>query len=81
MIPDRAGLVRVRASFAGTVEFRVRAGEAVYPGRALVIVEGTREVETLSARNPGYVRELCVADGIDVAEGTLLLIVEEIVAS
>jgi len=81
VIPDRQGFVRVRASFPGSVDLRVRVGEAVYPGRALVIVEGAREVETLSARNPGYVREILVEDGVDVAEGTLLLIVEEIAVS
>lgn len=81
MIADRSGFVRVRAGFAGTVEFRVKVGDAVYPGRALVVVESDREVETFSARNPGYVRELCVADESDVEKGALLLMVEEIVAS
>ena len=81
MIADRAGLVRVRAGFAGSVEFRVKVGDPVYPGRALVVIESDREVETFSARNPGYVRELCMAEGADVEQGALLLTVEEIAAS
>ena len=77
MIADRQGQVRVRAGFAGTIEFRVAVGDPVYPGRALVIVESDTEVETFSARNPGVVRELSAADGADVEKGALLLIVDE----
>ncbi len=77
MIADRAGLVRVRAGFAGAVELRVRVGEPVWPGRGLVAVEGDREIETFSARNAGVVVEVCVADGAEVVAGTVLLLVDE----
>ena len=77
MIADRQGQVRVRAGFNGTIEFRVKPGDRVYPGRALVVVEGEREVETFSARNPGTVMELCAPDGSDVEKGALLVVLDE----
>lgn len=81
MIADRLGQVRVRAGFDGSVEFRVAVGTIVYPGRALVVIESDSEVETFSARNPGIVRELSVAEGADVVKGTLLLVVEETIVA
>jgi pyruvate/2-oxoglutarate dehydrogenase complex dihydrolipoamide acyltransferase (E2) component len=77
LIPDRQGQVRVRASFAGSVEYRVRVGESVWAGRALLVVEGDRAVETLSARNAGVIRELCVPEGTEVEKGALLLVMDE----
>ncbi len=71
------GQVRVRANFSGSVEYRVRPGESVWAGRALLVVEGEREVETLSARNAGVIRELCVAEGAEVEKGALLLVLDE----
>ncbi len=77
MLADRQGLVRVRAAFAGSVEYRVKVGEPVWAGRSLVMVEGDREVETFSARNPGVVLECTVAEGSEVAKGALLLVLDE----
>lgn len=77
MIPDRNRQVRVRASFAGDVELKVRRGQRVYASQTLVVVEGDRQLEELSARNPGVVLELLVPDGATVPEGALLLILQE----
>lgn len=76
MIPVR-GQVRVRASFDGEVEVKVEIGQRVYTGCPLVVVEGDREIETLSSRNPGSVREICVTDGTDVKKGDLLVVLDE----
>jgi biotin carboxyl carrier protein len=46
-------------------------------GRAMVVIEGDREIETLSARNAGVVREVLVNDGAPVKKGDLLVVVEE----
>lgn len=77
MIADRAGLVKVRAAFAGAVELRARVGEPVWPGRPLVAIEGDREIETFSARNAGTIEEICVAEGAEVEAGALLMILRE----
>ena len=76
MIPVR-GQVRVRASFDGEVEVKVMVGQRVYTGCALVVVEGEREIETLSARNPGSVREVCIRDGTEAKKGDLLIVLDE----
>lgn len=77
MLPNRNHQVRVRANFAGEVELLVAVGERVYPGQALVVVEGEREIERLSTRSPGSVAEVHVRDGEEVAQGALLLVVQE----
>jgi biotin carboxyl carrier protein len=77
MLPDRQGHVHVRASFAGTVELKVRAGERVEAGQSLCVVEGDKEIETLSARNAGVVREVAIRDGSDVEKGALILTLAE----
>lgn len=76
MIPVR-GQVRVRASFDGDVELKVALGQRVYTGCGLVVVEGDREIETLSARNAGSVREILVLDGATVKKGDLLVVLDE----
>lgn len=75
MLPDRNNLVRVRANFAGTVELKVRVGQAVERATPLVVVEGDTEIETLSAREPGTVVEVLVADGADVVQHQTLVVV------
>lgn len=76
MIPVR-GQVRVRASFDGEVEVKVTVGQRVYTGCGLVVIEGEREIETLSARNAGSVREILVRDGAEVKKGDLLVVLDE----
>ena len=77
MIPDRNRQVRVRAAFAGDVELKVRQGQRVRSGQTLAVVEGDTQLEELSARNPGMVLELLVADGATVPEGGLILVLQE----
>jgi multidrug resistance efflux pump len=78
MLPNRNNEVRVRASFDGEVELLVRPGERVYPGQALAVVEGEREVERLASRSPGSVTEVHVRTGQEVRQGALLLVIQEI---
>jgi biotin carboxyl carrier protein len=78
MLADREGQVRVRANFPGGVELLVRPGDTVYRGQGLVIVEGDREVERLSARKRAVVVEVKVKEGEEVAEGALLLVLREL---
>ena len=78
MLPNRNNEVRVRASFDGEVELLVRAGERVYAGQALAVVEGDREVERLASRTPGSVTEVLVRTGQEVRQGALLLVIQEI---
>ena len=78
MLPNRNNQVRVRANFDGEVEVLVKVGERVWPGQALVVVEGDREVERLASRTGGNVLEVHVRDGEEVRQGALLLVVQEI---
>jgi len=78
MLPDRRRQVRVRANFEGEVEVRVAVGDHVERGQPLVVVEGDIEIETLSARGPAVVQEVCVADGEEVAAAALLVVLQEV---
>jgi biotin carboxyl carrier protein len=78
MLPDRDGCVRVRANIAGEVEIRATVGQLVYSGQSLAVVEGEREIESLSVRKPSQVEEICVEDGSEVEAGTSLLVVREL---
>jgi len=78
MLPDRRRQVRVRANFPGEVELRVAVGDHVERGKALVVVEGDSEIETLSARGPAVVQEICVADGEEVLAAALLVVLQEV---
>jgi pyruvate carboxylase len=77
MLPDKNQLVRVRSSFPGEVELKVRVGDRVEHGQALVVVEGDVQIETLSARHPGTVVELCVAEGQAVDNQQLLVVLRQ----
>lgn len=81
MIPDRNRQVRVRASFAGDVELKVRRYQRVHAGQTLVVVEGDTQLEELSARNPAMVLELLVVDGASVPEGAVILVLQEDLAA
>ena len=63
---------------SGGVELLVRPGDTVYRGQGLVIIEGDREVERLSARKRAVVVEVKVKEGEEVAEGALLLVLREL---
>jgi biotin carboxyl carrier protein len=78
VLPDRNNQVRVRANFPGEVEVLVHVGDAIHAGQALVVVEGDKELERLSARNAGRVVEVLVRSGQDVAQGALLVVLEEL---
>jgi biotin carboxyl carrier protein len=77
MLPNRQNQVRVRANFDGEVELLVGLGERVLAGQALVVIEGTGQLERLSTRNPGTVAEVHIRSGDEVAQGALLLVVQE----
>ncbi len=77
MLPNRQLEVRVRANFDGEVEVLVKLGARVLPGQGLVVVEADRELEKLSARNPGRVIEVHARTGQDVQKGALLLVIQE----
>lgn len=78
MLPDRDGRIRVRASFAGWVEYRVKAGDVVLRGGGIAVVEGDVQLETLCARNPSRVLSLHAEDGSEVARDALLATIVEI---
>ena len=78
MIADRDGVTRVRANIDGEVEIRVRVGDKVIPRQALVVVEGTSQLESLSVSKPSEVTEILVPDGSAVRSGTAVLLVREI---
>ena len=78
MLPDREGRVRIRSNLSGEVEVRVEVGQTIYSGQILAVVEGDREIESLSVRKPSVVEEIVVETGTEVDAGTLLLTVQEI---
>lgn len=77
MLPDRKRQVRVRANAAGDVELRVKPGDRVERGTALVVVEGDDQIETLSARADAVVLSVHVEDGAEVEAATLLVVLQE----
>lgn len=77
MLPNRIGQVNVRANFDAAVELKVRKGERVGIGQALVTLEGDKEIEQLAARSPAVVVEVHVKEGDEVPKGTLLLVLQE----
>jgi acetyl/propionyl-CoA carboxylase alpha subunit len=77
MLPDRKRQVRVRANFAGDVELRVKPGDRVERGTALVVVEGEEQIETLSARGDAVVLSVHVEDEDEVAAAALLVVLQE----
>ena len=77
MLPDRRNQVRVRANFDGEVEVKVRPGQRVSRGTALVVVEGDAQIETLSARDDATVVSVEVEDGEEVCSTALLVVLQE----
>ena len=80
MLPDREGLVRVRANIDGEVEIRARVGQTIVPRQIMVVVEGDEQIESLSVRKTSVVEAILVEDGIEVPSGTALMVVREIPA-
>lgn len=80
MLPDREGLVRVRANIDGEVEIRARVGQTIVPRQIMVVVEGDEQIESLSVRNTSVVEDILVKDGVEVSSGTTLMVVREIPA-
>ena len=78
MLPDREGRVRIRSNLSGEVEVRVEVGQTIYSGQILAVVEGDKEIESLSVPKPSVAEEIVVETGTEVDAGTLLLTVQEI---
>jgi len=78
MLADRDGCVRIRANLSGEVEICVEVGQSVYSGQQLAVVEGDKEIESLSVRNPSVVEQIVVECGSEVEANATLLIVREI---
>jgi hypothetical protein len=78
MLPDRQGLVRVRANIDGEVEIRAHLGEAVVPRQLIAITEGDEQIESLSVRKTSIVESILVKTGTEVTAGTTLMVVREV---
>ena len=63
---------------AGEVEIRATVGQVILSGQILAVVEGDKEIESLSVRKASRVLEILVEDGREVDEGTALMVVEEL---
>ena len=60
MLPNKEGYVRVRSNIAGEVEIKATVNQLFYSGQALAVVEGDREIESLSVRKVSRVIEIFV---------------------
>jgi len=80
MLPDREGMVRVRANIDGEVEIRARVGQTIVPRQIMVVVEGDEQIESLSVRKTSVVEAILVEDGVEVSSGTALMVVRELPA-
>ena len=69
--------IEVKAAFDGEVELLVRAGQRLFAGQGLVVVEGRGELVRIAAMKPGSVARLNVRDGQAVREGDVLMVVDE----
>ncbi|MFT5680998.1 MAG: biotin carboxyl carrier protein [Myxococcota bacterium] len=78
MLPDRQGLVRVRANIDGEVEVRARIGETIVPRQLMAVVEGDEQIESLSVRKTSIVESILVKNGTEVTAGTALMVVREV---
>lgn len=78
MLAGRDGLIRIQCTLAGSVELRARVGDRVAMGQLLAIIEGEKQLESLSVRAPSEVVEICVIDGAEVPAGTTLIKVVEL---
>ncbi|MBP1860215.1 acetyl/propionyl/methylcrotonyl-CoA carboxylase subunit alpha [Rhizobium herbae] len=72
-----AGSDRLIAPMPGLIKLvRVRQGDAVSKGDALVVMEAMKMELTLSASRDGIVESLNVAEGDQTTEGTVLLVLK-----
>jgi len=72
------GSIAVRAPLQGTVaSFAVGEGDAVTAGRGLLVLEAMKMEHVIEADRSGIVRALAVAPGETVAEGQVLVWIEE----
>ncbi len=78
MLPDRQGLVRVRANIDGEVEIRAHIGAAVVPRQLIAVIEGDEQIESLSVRKTSIVESILVKTGTEVTAGTALMVVREL---
>ncbi len=78
MLAGRDGQIQLRCTLAGWVELRTKVGDRVATGQLLAIVEGEKQLESLSVRAPSEVVEICVDDGAEVPAGTTLMKVVEL---
>jgi len=78
MLPGKDGHVRVRANLDGEVEIRAEVGQTVIPRQLIAVVEGDTQIESLSVRKTSVVIEVLVESGVEVAQGTALMLVKEI---
>jgi 3-methylcrotonyl-CoA carboxylase alpha subunit len=71
---DSAGEDRVRSPMPGTVKLvHVKAGEKVYKGAPLVVLEAMKMEHMLSAPRDGVVAEVMVKAGEQVQDGVVLV--------
>lgn len=78
MIADAEGRLKVRAGLDGEVELRVMIGDRVGRRVLMAVVEGDHELEQLGAKHPSVVEQILVADGEEVKQGQVVLIVREV---
>ena len=78
MLAGSDGQIRVRANIDGEVEIRASVGDVVVSGNIIAVVEGDREIESLSVRKTSKVREILIASGTEVTTGTALMVVQEV---
>ena len=78
MLAGSDGQIRVRANIDGEVEIRASVGDVVVSGNIIAVVEGDREIESLSVRKTSKVMEILIATGTEVPTGTALMVVQEV---
>lgn len=78
MLAGSDGQIRVRANIEGEVEIRASVGDVVVSGNIIAVVEGDREIESLSVRKTSKVMEILIATGAEVTTGTALMVVQEV---
>ena len=78
MLTGSDGRIRVRANVDGEGEIRAAVGDVVVSGNIIAVVEGDREIESLSVRKTSEVMEILVDDGVEVDAGTALMVVREL---
>jgi biotin carboxyl carrier protein len=73
-IASLAEMGEIRASLGGVVaEIKVKEGDKVAEGDALLVLEAMKMLNTVSSVIEGVVRKVVVGEGSQVAQGELLL--------